>query len=121
MENFQILSMPLRRPMKNAYYTTPSFSFFTDNRRVEAAFYNGTFTSRKLFELIVRLQGLQMHGDMALHFIHVVGKQMMDQGTDGLSRGSLCEGIMQGKDPLRYIPLNKSVMERQPHPLRAWV
>jgi hypothetical protein len=49
--------------------------------------------------IIVRLQRLQMHGDMVFYFVHVAGKGMMDQGTDRLPQGSMCEKIMQGKAP----------------------
>jgi hypothetical protein len=47
---------------------------FTDNSIAEAAFFNGTSTSKKLFELIIRLQMLQIHSRMIVHFVHVAGK-----------------------------------------------
>jgi len=39
---------------------------------------------------------------------------MIEQGTDGLSRGLLLEGVLSGKDMLSYIDLAKTALERQP-------
>ncbi len=47
---------------------------FTDNSTAELAFYNGTSSSKALFELVLKLQRLQMHNDMIIHFVHVAGK-----------------------------------------------
>jgi len=77
---------------------------FTDNSTVEAAFFKGTSKSRLLFELILRLQFVHLHSGMMLHFVHVSGKRMIAQGTDGLSRGVRNEGVMKGENFLEYIP-----------------
>ena len=61
---------------------------FTDNSTAESTFFRGTSSSRTLFELILRLQFIHMHGEVIVHFIHVAGKRMIRQGTDGLSRGN---------------------------------
>jgi len=37
---------------------------------------------------------------MVIHVIHVSGKRMIAQGTDGVSRGFLMEGVMAGDDML---------------------
>ena len=42
------------------------------------------------------------------------------QGSDGLSRGNLLEGVMTGKDILSYIPLAKTALDRSPKLLR-WI
>jgi hypothetical protein len=47
--------------------------FFTDNTTAEAAFHKGTSYSKPLFDLILRLQTLQMHHGLFLHAIHVAG------------------------------------------------
>lgn len=39
---------------------------------------------------------------------------MILQGSDGLSRGVMMEGAVTGQSILRFIPLNKSAVERQP-------
>jgi hypothetical protein len=94
---------------------------FTDNSTAEAAVFRGTSKSRKLFDLVLRLQNLQMHGKMMLHFIHVSGKRMIAQGTDGLSQGNTNEGVFREVSFLHFVPLHLSVLERQPHPLTTWV
>jgi hypothetical protein len=94
---------------------------FTDNTTVESAFYNGTSSSPKLLELILRLQRIHMHGRIVLHFVHVAGKRMMTQGTDGLSRGTMGEGALGGQDFLSYAPLHMGALEREAEALREWI
>ena len=55
-----------------------------------------------------------------LHLIHVAGTRMKDQGTDGLSRGDLLEGVMKGNDFLGYIPTHRSACIRSPS-VAAWL
>jgi hypothetical protein len=58
-----------------------------------------------------------------LHIIvsHVSGRRMVAQGTDGVSRGCLKEGVAAGVDNmLKYIPLHLSASERNPR-LREWL
>ena len=93
---------------------------FTDNTTAEGCYYRGTSQSRKLFELILRLRKLQMAGDIFIHVIHIAGTRMIEEGTDGLSRGNINEGVMTGKDILSYIPLHLSALERQKE-LTSWV
>ena len=57
---------------------------------------------------------------MILHVIHVSGRRMIAQGTDGLSRGDHTTGVMQGMDIRTFIPLHQDPFERSP-PLRQWV
>jgi hypothetical protein len=45
---------------------------------------------------------------------------MKDQGTDGLSRGDLLEGVMKGNDFLGYIPIHRSACTRSPS-VAAWL
>ncbi len=81
---------------------------FTDNSTAEAAVFKGTSKSRKLFELILRLQNLQMHGKMIILFIHVSGKRMIAQGTDGLSQGNTSEGEFKG---LRFFTVHSIALK----------
>ena len=57
---------------------------------------------------------------MTLHVVHISGKRMIAQGTDGCSRGSLMEGVMAGEDMLSFVPLGQSAVERCPR-LLEWV
>ena len=93
---------------------------FTDNSVAESCFFRGSSTSRLLHELVVRLRKLEMENSLTLHLVHVAGTRMIEQGTDGLSRGLLLEGVLSGKDMLSYIDISKTALERQPE-LTAYV
>ena len=93
---------------------------FTDNSTAEAAFWKGTSTSLPLFKLVLELKQLEMESDIILHVIHVSGKRMIAQGTDGLSRADHSEGVMQGKPIANFVPLHLDALEREPG-LRAWL
>jgi hypothetical protein len=58
------------------------FFMFTEKMVSDNAFYRGTSSSPILFELVLRLRLLEMHGDWKLHVIHISGKPMIQQGTD---------------------------------------
>ena len=45
---------------------------------------------------------------------------MIAQGSDGLSRGNMLEGVISGMDMLGFIPLNKSAIEVQMN-LGSWL
>ena len=93
---------------------------FTDNSTAESAFYRGTSSSLLLFELVLRARKLEMRGSIFMRVVWVAGTRMIDQGTDGLSRGDLMTGVMAGNSMLFYVPLNKTCEERQPGIL-AWL
>ena len=93
---------------------------FTDNSTAEAAFYKGTSGSAKLFELVKRLRLMEMQKGVKIHFVHVAGTRMIAQGTDGLSRGDLSEGIMKGDHMLTHVPLHLSCLQRSPG-LEQWL
>ena len=86
--------------------------FFTDNSTVEAALYKSSSTSKKLLELVIRFYTLQAKHGIQIHISHVSGKRMIAQGTDGLSRGQLDEGVMGGMDMLDFVPLHLSALQR---------
>ena len=85
---------------------------FTDNSTAEAAFYKGISSAKKLFELILRLKKLELSVGCLFHVIHVSGKRMIAQGTDGTSRGDLGEGVMRGQTMLSFVPLHLTALER---------
>ena len=93
---------------------------FTDNSTAEAAFFKGSSKSKLLFELILELRELEMNHRTKLHFIHVAGTRMIAQGSDGLSRGNLSEGVMRGTEMSSFIPLNESALERS-STLKHWI
>ena len=93
---------------------------FTDNSTSEAAYYNGSSKSEKLFQLILKLKRLEMHSKTKIHIIHVSGERMKEQGSDGLSRGNLNVGVMAGKEMLSFVPIHKSALERS-NTLTPWL
>jgi hypothetical protein len=93
---------------------------FTDNSTAEAAFWKGTSVSPRLFELVLQLKRLELDCDVILHVIHISGKRMIAQGTDGLSRADHSQGVMQGKPIQDFVPLHLNPHEREPG-LKAWL
>jgi len=94
---------------------------FTDNTAAESTFFKGTSSSKTLFELILKLQNMQMNSRTMIHFVHVAGRRMIRQGTDGLSRGLVSEGVLGGEDFLSFVPLHQSAWERGAVLLEEWV
>ena len=94
---------------------------FTDNVTAESAFFKGTSSSRKLFELMLSLHQLQMHTGIPLHVIHITGKRMISQGTDGLSRGITSERVMAGHSMLSFVPLHLNTLECEGPSLEQWI
>ena len=55
-----------------------------------------------------------------VRFIHIVGTWMIGQGTNGLSRVTLYERVMNRKCMLLYLPLVELVLKRS-YPLGRWI
>ena len=87
---------------------------FTNNSTAEFAFHNGSSLAKILHSLVKKLRKVEMECGVTLHVLHVTGTCMIAQGTDGLSQGSLMEGVMTGKDMLSYINIATSATERHP-------
>jgi hypothetical protein len=95
-------------------------SMFTYNMVSENSFYRGTSSSPILFELVLRLRLLEMHGGWKLHVIHIAGKRMIQQVMDGLYQVYMMSGVMGGVDMLPFDPLGKGADERSGS-LNRWV
>ena len=93
---------------------------FTDNSTAESAYWKGTSTSRKLFDLVLELKRLELEQDLILHVTHVSGKRMIAQGTDGLSRADHTQGVMLGQPIQAFVPLHQSPLDREPK-LEGWL
>jgi hypothetical protein len=93
---------------------------FTDNSTAESAFFKGTSSSEKLFNLVLHLRKIEMSGDLFLHLVHVSGTRMIWSGVDGLSRGDHNAGVMAGDDMLSFVPLSQNAAERSPQ-LLPWI
>jgi len=96
------------------------FYLFTDNLVAESAFFKGTSSNPRLFALILRLKRLEIDHSFTLHLVHIAGRRMITQGTDGLSRGDLLQGVMRGQSMMTFVPLHLSAAERSPA-LLSWV
>jgi hypothetical protein len=81
------------------------FFLFTDNSTAESCFYWGNSKSCNLHALVLKLRTLEMTYGMTIHVVHISGKRMIAQGTDGCSHGSLIEGVMAGADMLSFVNL----------------
>jgi len=92
----------------------------TDNSVAESAANRGTSSSKKLFDLTLRLHALEMKYSLKLIISHVSGERMKAQGTDGTSRGHHKEGVSLGHNMLSYIPFDETAFERS-QSLKPWV
>ena len=93
---------------------------FTDNSTLEAAYYSGSSSSEKMFDLVLRVKKLEMNNLTKIHIIHVSGERMKEQGSDGLSRGNLNFGVMAGRKMLEFVPIHISAFDRTPL-LKPWI
>ena len=121
--NFQVLSNlvdSLEEMNERSELLGVEVFLVTDNATAEAAFSRGSSSSMLLYGLVKRMKLLEMCCRARMHVIHVAGTRMMAQGTDGLSRGCLLEGVMQGTSILSFIPLHQTALERSPN-LLMWL
>ena len=96
----------------------------TDNTTVEGCMYKGNSPSPLLHDLIVRSKKCELKYGFKLYLTHVSGERMKAQGTDGLSRGSLREGVTVGEFMSTFCPWSKSCLERQSnleHWFKSWL
>ena len=85
---------------------------FTDNMVSETVAAKGSSACPLLYDLVSRLYHLEMTARCQISMIHVAGTRMIAQGTDGLSRGDMFEGVMKGESMLSHIPLHTSAIDR---------
>jgi hypothetical protein len=86
----------------------------TDNSTAENAFWKGTSTSRRLYELVLELRTFEHKHGLLLHMAHISGKQMIAQGMDGLSRADHSQGVMKGLGMVQFMPLYEDPFDREP-------
>ena len=104
----------LERAAKDYSLSGLELFIFTDNSTAEGAFWKGTSKSKLLSRIALQMRQLEMKYDLIIHVIHVSGKRMIKQGTDGLSRADQSTGVMFGKAMEEFIPLNETALERSP-------
>ena len=92
----------------------------TDNSTVESALYRGNSTSQKLFDLILRFRHAELKSGGSFLVTHVSGNRMKSQGTDGISRGEMKEGVSVGQCMLKFCPWGQDALQRSTH-LKSWI
>ena len=90
-----------------------------DNVTVESCLYKGNSKSKKLFELVLRFKTKELHSGARFIISHVAGERMKAQGTDGVSRGNLQEGISLGQEMISFCPWHLLALERNSK-LKTW-
>lgn len=119
-KEFTNLVSDVKEAGKKGWLTGNTMVLATDNETVEKVIYKGNSTSRKLFELVLELRQLELKYGARLIVSHVAGTRMIAQGTDGLSRGNIKEGVSLGIKMLTFCPWNKNALEVQPK-LKPWL
>ena len=114
------LAQCLEEEIKKGVLHGAEIFIFTDNSTAESGYYKGTSSSKPLFEIVLRLRKLEFAAGVKIHFIHVAGSRMIEQGTDGLSRGDLGEGVMKGAKMLEFVPLHLTAFDRSER-LKHWL
>jgi len=94
---------------------------FTDNQVFEGTFYKGHSGNIKLDGLVLRLRKVERERGCITHVIHISGTRMKESGMDVLSRGDLLEGMMTGKDPLSFLPLDKGAGQHSRGRVQEWI
>ena len=117
---FENLVCEVEKAGTQGWLTNSVLLMATDNQVVESCLYKGNSTSPKLFDLVVRLKLVELKYGVKLMVTHVSGKRMQAQGTDGVSRGCLKEGVAMGKLMLDFCPWGKSCLEVSPN-LKGWI
>jgi hypothetical protein len=87
---------------------------FTDNLTVKACCVRGTSSSPKLLALVIQLRALTTKYSLKINVFHVAGTRMIEQGTDGVSRGFLGGGVMAGESMSSFIPIHLGAVDRHP-------
>ena len=92
----------------------------TDNMVTERAFFKGYSGFPVLDALVLRLRVLELTYHFLLHITHVSGRRMIQQGTDGASRGDQGTGSMTGIPIREFLPLHLDAFSRW-EPLKGWI
>ena len=74
----------------------------TDNEVAEATIYKGNLTNKKLYDLVVRLQKMELTNLACILVLQVAGTRIVVQGTDSVSRCALDTGVGAGIPLLNF-------------------
>jgi hypothetical protein len=114
------LYQTLRRQQDNPALCHSTVFYFTDNLVSYYIMSSGSSTSPELHRLVLQIKRLELVMCCHLEVIHVPGKLMIHQGTDGLSRG-----LWMTPERTRWSSLKESSVALGPVPfgwqLARWV
>jgi hypothetical protein len=110
----------VRELVESGKYNGFKLFVFTDNSTAENAFWKGTSTLQQLYELVLEFRCLEHKHGLLLHVIHISGRRMIAQGTDGLSRADHTQGVIKGLGMVEYLPLHLDPLAREPK-LKGWL
>jgi hypothetical protein len=63
---------------------------------------------------VLHLWQFEQEHSLIFHVVHVAGKRMIAQGTDGISRADHSQGVIQGLGMFPFLPLHESPLKREP-------
>ena len=87
----------------------------TDNLVVERTLQKGDSSSKNLFELVLRLKGVELTYGCKILVTHVSGSRIIFQGTKVKSRmGRLDMGVSPWESMIRHCPCGKTAIGAQP-------
>ena len=86
---------------------------FTDNEVAEQTYFRGLSHSSRLHEIIMESQKMETNRKLIIQFTWILGKRMLAKDKDRVFKVDLSSGVMAGKRFLKYLPLNKTTLERQ--------
>jgi hypothetical protein len=114
------LYQTLQRQRDNSALRNSTVFYFTDNLVSYYIMASGSSTSPELHRLVLQIKRLELVMACHLEVIHVPGKLMIHQGTDGLSRG-----LWMTPERTRWSSLTESSVALEPVPfcwhLAHWV
>ena len=62
-----------------------------------------------------------MRVGIKINVFHIAGTRMIAQGTDGVSRGFLGQGVMDGQAMSAFVPVHMTAVERSGGNLVPWI
>ena len=85
---------------------------------VKQDFYKGSSTSKKLFDLVLRFKAVKLKYGCKILVTHVAGTRMIQQGTNGILRRRLDQGVSVRENMLSHCPWGKDALTAAPKCLR---
>jgi hypothetical protein len=111
-ENWEIWLCPSNARSSEMGSETVSCSYLRTTQLRKPRFGRDPQSHGSCLTLLYGSGTLEVEADHIIHVIHVSGKCMIAQGTDGLSRGDKSTGVMQRVSMESFVPLHHSTLYR---------